>query len=172
VLKLIGALLVVAASSLWGWQMSRNYARRPVELRQFIAALQMLETEITYAATPLPEALGGVAEQVSAPAASFFRQVSSELGTHRGCSAREAWHDTLAEYGVLSALGASDFSILRGLGNSLGISDRSDQSKHLHLAAEQLKTALAMAEEAALKNVKLWNYMGLLSGLVLVLALY
>ncbi|WP_347487596.1 stage III sporulation protein SpoIIIAB [Desulfoscipio sp. XC116] len=170
--KLIGGLLVVAASGWAGWQVSRNYARRPVELRQFIAALQLLETEITYAATPLPEALGGVAEQVDAPAASFFRQIADDLGAHRGCSAREAWHDTLACYGSCSALGPGDLSILRGLGNSIGISDREDQSKHLRLAAEQLKTALAIAEDAAAKNVKMWNYMGLLGGMIIVLALY
>ncbi len=171
-LKLIGGLLVVVASGLTGWQMSRSYARRPVELRQFIAALQLLETEITYVATPLPEALGGVAEQIGMPAASFFRQVAGDLGAHRGCSAREAWHGALECYGIRSALGTSDLGILRGLGNSIGISDREDQSKHLRLAAEQLKTAMAMAEDAAAKNVKMWNYMGLLGGLVIVLALY
>ncbi len=171
-LKLIGGLLVLAASGLGGWQVSRSYARRPVELRQFIAALQVLETEITYAATPLPEALGGVAEQVGVPVAFFFRQVAGDLGAHRGCSAREAWHKALDYYGPRSALGASDLGILRGLGNSIGISDREDQSKHLRLAGEQLKIAMAMAEDAAGKNVKMWNYMGLLGGLVIVLALY
>ncbi|AGL02028.1 stage III sporulation protein SpoIIIAB [Desulfoscipio gibsoniae] len=170
--KLIGGLLVVAASGLAGWQVSRSYARRPVELRQFISALQLLETEITYAATPLPEALAGVAEQVDVPAASFFRQIAGDLGAHRGCSAREAWHGALECYGHRSALGRGDLSVLRGLGNSIGISDREDQSKHLRLAAEQLKTALAMADAAAAKNVKLWNYMGLLGGLIIVLALY
>ncbi len=170
--KLIGGLLVVVASGLAGWQVSRSYAGRPVELRQFISALQLLETEITYAATPLYEALSGVAEQVGVPAASFFRQVAFELGAHRGYSAREAWHGALEVYSRRSALGPGDLSILRGLGNNLGMSDREDQSKHLRLAAEQLKTAMAMAEEAATKNVKLWNYMGLLGGLVIVLALY
>ena len=170
--KLIGGVLVVVAGGMGGWQVSRSYARRPVELRQFIAALQLLETEITYAATPLPEALSGLAEQVDAPADSFFRQVASELAQRRGSSARDVWHGALEVYSRRSALSPGDLSILRGLGNSLGRSDREDQCKHLHLAAEQLKTAMAMAEDAATKNVKMWNYIGLLGGLVIVLALY
>lgn len=171
-LKLIGGLLVVASSGLAGWWVSRGYARRPVELRQFIAALQLLETEITYAATPLPEALDRVAEQVGAPASSFFRQISRDLGAHTGCSAREAWHAALGAHGPGSALSPGDLAVLGGLGNSIGISDREDQGKHLRLAAEQLKTALVAADDAAAKNVRMWNYMGLLGGLIIVLALY
>lgn len=171
-LKLIGGLLVISATGVAGWRVARGYARRPVELRQFMAALQVLETEITYVATPLPDAFSRLAEQVDQPAAAFFRQVAGELRSSRGISARDAWNQALAEYFPWSALSRSDLGILRGLGNSIGLSDREDQGKHLRLAAEQLKMALAAAEDQAAKNVKLWNYLGLLGGLLVVLALY
>lgn len=170
--KIIGGLLVVSVSGLAGWNVAKVYARRPVELRQFISALQVLETEITYVVTPLPEALSSVAEQLDAPAKNFFEQVANELISNRGCSAREAWNNVLEHYYQESVLSRNDLSILRGLGNSIGISDREDQGKHLHLATEQLKMALVKSEDAAAKNVKLWNYLGLLGGLIVVLALY
>ncbi len=171
-LKLIGALLIISATGLAGWSVAREYARRPVELKQFITALQMLETEIIYAATPLPEAFGKIAEQLEPQAASFFRQAAGELASRQGCSAREAWHRALDSYAARSALARGDLSILRGLGGNIGISDRDDQVKHLRLAAEQLKAACAAAESLADKNVKLWHYLGLLGGLLVVLALY
>lgn len=171
VFKLIGGVLVISATGLTGWQMARIYARRPVELRQFINALQILETQITYVATPLPDAFRGLAEQVEQPVAIFFKQLADELRSHRGYSAREAWNNALEHYCPKSALGRNDLGILRGLGSSIGLSDREDQGKHLRLAAEQLKMALMSAEDAAAKNVKMWNYMGLLGGLIIVLAL-
>ena len=171
-IKLIGGLLIVTASGMAGWKKAGLYSRRPRELRQLISALQMLETEITYVATPLPEALARAAEQVGPPAAALFGRIAGELRTGSGKPAREAWNESLQWYHPRSSLGASDLSIVRGLGNSIGISDREDQGKHIRLAAEQLKTALAAAEEAAQKNVKMWNYIGLLGGLVVVLALY
>jgi len=170
--RLIGGLLIVSTTGFAGWQMARLYARRPLELRQFISALQMLETEITYMATPLPDALSRVAEQVEPSVTPFFSFIVNELKSSRGRSASEAWNNALEWYYPQSALGRSDLGILRGLGNSIGISDREDQGKHLRLAAEQFKMALVTAEDAAAKNVKMWNYLGLLGGLIVVLALY
>lgn len=170
--KLMGAVLLIAACGYAGWNISRHYANRPRELRQFMAALQMLETEIIYAATPLPDALSGIAARVDPRVASFFRQVVQELKSNRGCSAREAWTGALEKYRPGSDLDQGDLGILNSLGNCIGMSDREDQGKHLRLALEQLKIAHAAAEETAARNVKLWNYAGLLGGLVIVLALY
>ena len=171
-MKLIGAVILVSACGYAGWTVSRGYARRPEELRQFISALQMLDTEITYAATPLPDALSGISERVDPRVASFFVQAAGELKSSRGTSAREAWSRALERYRAGSALDKGDLGILNSLGSSLGISDREDQGKHLRLALEQLKLAQARAEETAVKNVKLWNYVGLLGGLIIVLAMY
>ncbi|KJS14183.1 MAG: stage III sporulation protein AB [Peptococcaceae bacterium BRH_c8a] len=171
-IKLIGAILLVSACGYAGWHVSRSYARRPVELRQFMTALQMLETEITYAATPLPDALSGIAERVDARVSSFFAHAAKELQTTRGTSARQAWSAALDRYRTGSTLDRGDLGILNSLGHNLGISDRDDQAKHLRLTLEQLKMAQARAEETASKNVKLWNYVGLLGGLIIVLALY
>lgn len=170
--KLIGALLLLSACGYSGWHVSRSYARRPVELRQFISALQMLETEITYAATPLPDALTGIAERVDTRVASFFEYAAKELKTARGTSAREAWSTALQKYRTGSTMDRGDLSILNSLGNNLGLSDRDNQAKHLRLTLEQLKMAQIRAEDTAAKNVKLWNYVGLLGGLIIVLALY
>ena len=170
--KLIGAIILLAASGYTGWSIARRYARRPVELRQFITALQMLETEIIYAATPLPDALAGIAERVETGVASFFNYAAQELKTARGTSAREAWRAALGTYQTFSSLDRGDLGILNSLGQNLGISDRDDQVKHLRLTLEQLKMAQFQAEETAAKNVKLWNYAGFLGGLIIVLALY
>lgn len=170
-LKMIGCLLIIVAGSFAGMSMARSYARRPGELRSLVAALQMLETEISYTATPLPEALLRIAVRSNRAIAPLFSWASEELLSQRGCTASEAWETALGKFYTLTNLLSSDLAILRNLGTVLGTSDRDDQCKHLRLAREQLKIEMAYAEQQAAKYVKIWNYMGPLGSLALILLL-
>lgn len=170
-LTFVGAVIVVICATLIGFSVASFYSRRPGEIRALQNALQLLETEISYGFTPLPEALASVAERCDIRVALLFNRASQELMTMRGITAREAWETALDEYYVKSALTRADRAILLELGNSLGISDREDQVKHLMLAKEQLKLEQSKAEDASEKNTKLYNYLGFLGGLTIVLIL-
>ena len=171
-LKLVGAALVVAASGLSGMAVAGNYSRRPRELRSLRTALQMLETEIAYGATQLPEAMVQVANRCDDAVGPLFTLAASELSARSGVTAAEAWERALGAFYPGTALLPKDLQILRNLGSSLGISDREDQIKHLRLAMEQVGSENLAAEEEAARNVKLWSYLGFLGGLTLVLVLY
>ncbi|MCG9968512.1 stage III sporulation protein AB [Pelotomaculum terephthalicicum JT] len=171
-LKLIGAVMVIAASGLSGLAMAGNYARRPKELRSLRSALQILETEIAYSATCLPDAFMQVSGRCDKTSATLFSGAAAELSNMSGVTASEAWDKALEKYYPGTALKSGDLSILRNLGGSLGISDREDQIKHLRLAMEQISAETLAAEEEAARNVKLWSYLGFLGGLLVVLLLY
>lgn len=170
-LKLLGSVVVVFSCSLIGMTIASHYSRRPGEIRALQNALQLLETEVSYGATPLPDALACVAERCDQRVAPLFSRTGQELLTMRGVTAREAWETALKEYYPQSALNRCDRAILLELGNSLGISDREDQLKHLSLAREQLKLEQAKAEDASARNTKVYNYLGFLGGLTVVLIL-
>lgn len=171
-LKFLGAAMVVAASGLSGLAVAGSYARRPKELRALRSALQMLETEIMYGATRLPEALNTVASRCDQLVRPLFKQTEVELSAMSGVSAAEAWEKALTIYYPASTLKPQDHSILIHLGRSLGRSDCADQVKHLRLTMEQVTQEAANAEEEASRNVKMWSYLGFLSGLVFVLVAY
>jgi len=171
-LKMVGATLVVLAGGLSGLVVAGNYSRRPRELRSLRSALQMLETEIAYGATYLPEALGQVSRRCDKTTAVLFSEAAEELSSMSGVTASEAWEKALGKYYPATALNSHDLSILHNLGASLGISDREDQVKHLRLAMEQIDAETACAEDEAARNAKLWSYLGFLGGLLIVLLLY
>jgi stage III sporulation protein AB len=171
-LKFLGAAMVVAASGLSGLAVAGSYARRPRELRALRSALQMLETEITYGATLLPEALNTVSARCDQLVGALFKKAGEELAAMSGVSAAQAWERALDSYYAVSALKPQDHSILVSLGRSLGRSDCADQVKHLRLTMEQVTQEAANAEEEASRNVKMWSYLGFLGGLVLVLVAY
>lgn len=171
-IKLLGAAMVVASGGIGGMTVAGRYSRRPRELKSLGYALQMLETEISYGANYLQIALEQVAGRCDRAVAPLFSRAAAELSSNTGITAARAWENSLAAYYRASALNGQDLIILRSLGSSLGISDRTDQVKHLHLAMEQIKSENARAEEEAARNVKLWNHLGFLGGLLVVLILY
>lgn len=171
-LKLLGVVVLVAAGGAAGMLVSREYARRPPELKSILSSLQMLETEIIYAATPLAEALERVAAASDRSVASFFAGAARELRASGGCTGGEAWGRSLESFYPVNSLGPREMSILANLGRALGRSDREDQAKHLKLACEQLKREIARAEEEAAKNTRMWNYLGFCGSLAAAILLY
>jgi len=171
-IKILGSFLVILSAGFAGMAIARGYSRRPDELRGILTGLQMLETEIIYGATPLPEAFNKVAERCCSSAALLFQRAGDELVSKGGCTAQEAWGKALVEFYPNSVLNRGDIAVLRTFGSSLGVSDAKDQSKHLRLIAEQLKSQILQAESMANKNVKLWNYLGFFGGVVIVLVLF
>lgn len=171
-LKILGSALVVASGGICGLAVAGSYSRRPRELKSLSVALSMLESEIAYGINPLPEALERVAGRSDKNVALLLNRVARELGAKSGDTAREIWERALAAFYRNSSLTPGDLVILRGLGANLGMSDRQDQLKQLHLAREQLEHEIVLAEEEASKNVKLWSYLGFLGGLLAVIILY
>ncbi|MBU7007627.1 stage III sporulation protein SpoIIIAB [Phosphitispora fastidiosa] len=171
-IKIIGACVTLGACATMGFTWAGVYEKRPQQLIYLGQGLQLLETEILYGATPLPEAMEQVAANCSPEVSGFFSCTAAELRRMEGLTAGEAWDRAIARYSVKTALAKKDLHILRRFGVSLGASDREDQAKHLKVALSQLKLAAAEAEAAARKNATVYRYLGFLGGLLLVMILY
>ena len=71
--NMFGAVIILLASTLAGFYKARQYALRPRQLRELIAALQRLMTEINYGLTPLPDAnMGKMGAQTKEPVKTLF----------------------------------------------------------------------------------------------------
>ena len=57
-MQAVGAVLVVAACGLMGLTVACSYTAQAENVKGLITMLQILETEISYARSALPEALG------------------------------------------------------------------------------------------------------------------
>ncbi|MBL0388145.1 stage III sporulation protein AB [Tumebacillus sp. ITR2] len=170
--KLLGGLLILGACTMAGFRMANRYAERPKQLRQFVSALKVLETEIFYAATPLPDACQRIAARLPAPVGEFFHKMSDKLRDGRGLTGDGAWQEALDEMRSRLVLKEGDRDVLRQFGRTLGASDRADQIKHIHLGVAHLTAEEASAREDQARNEKMWRYLGALLGLTVVILLY
>ena len=132
----------------------------------------MLETEISYALSKLPEALGRIGEATPQSIGAIFKKASALLTSGEGYTPQEAWEIALDHCYKNTALLPEDLEILLAFGRSLGSSGREDQLRHLNLACERLRLQEVKAREEAERNVRMWRYLGISVGAMIVLLLY
>ncbi|WP_410514689.1 stage III sporulation protein SpoIIIAB [Paenibacillus sp. BR2-3] len=171
-LKLFGAVMIVLAGTLAGFQRARQYSDRPRHIRGLIAALQRLETEIMYGFTPLPEALRRIGVQSREPLQCFFTSAAEEMSPPNNRSAQDAIHRAMETHWKNTAMKASEKEIIRQLSCTLGTSDRSNQATHIALALQQLKQEEVAARDDQGKYEKMSKSLGLLLGALIVILIF
>ncbi|MBM7622750.1 stage III sporulation protein SpoIIIAB [Sporohalobacter salinus] len=171
-IKLMGGLLIVGSASCLGFLKADQLIQRTRQLQQLQIAFQALETEIMYAAVPLPKALQKVSNKVDLPISDFFLVSKEKLETEVGITAQQAWKEAVKEVFSNTALTIDDQEILLNFGNNLGNSDRLHQEKNLKLIQEEIKQAKENSVTVKKSGVKKWRYFGVLGGLLIVILLY
>lgn len=171
-LKLLGAVLIIAAATFAGWYKARQFANRPSQIRRLISAIKRLETEIMYGFTPLPDAFRRIGEQSSEPIKSIFLQVSHNMSPPTNWTARDSLQHALESKWKYTAMKAAEQEVMHELGFSLGTSDRHDQLRHLKTAVHQLECEEATAREEQARYEKMYKSLGLLCGAFIVILFY
>lgn len=171
-LKMIGALIVFTAGVLLGFHRAATYADRPKHIRQCIHTLQRLETEISYGFTPLPQALQRTSEALNEPLKTIIAKAAENLQHNDSKPTAMCWSEALLQGWERTAMQQTERDIMLQLGSTLGISDRNDQIKHVHLAMHQLQSEEALAKEEQQRYEKMWKSLGALGGALIVILMY
>ena len=168
-LKMLGVVVVIGALSLLGMTVARGYGLRVRQLEDLQSAFALLETEIIYGLTPLPEAFARVSQRAAEPAAGMLGQAAAEL--REAQPVQIAWNQALAQLAEVSSLKREDLEILRYFGCGLGEADIREQQKKFRLLAEQLERAITAAWAEKNKNQRIWQYLGVSAGIAVALLL-
>ncbi len=171
-LKIVGSILVIGASSLIGYAYSRDSSRRPQELRTLQGLLQIFETEICYLSNVLSEAFEKISGSSGSEVTGFFRDTVLNLKSSDSATACQAWEQAVDRNAKKTALKAEDIGILMAFGKMLGNSDLEGQIKNIRLTVEKLKLQEQKAEESRKKNESMFKSLGVLGGLALVIMLF
>lgn len=166
-MNIIGYLALIIGCGCLGLLKAMQIKRRPQEIREMINALALLDTEIFWGSTPLPEAFRNLKERVEPPWKGFFSQLETSLTD--GANAASAWHNTIQNQRNKFSLLEDDWKVINGLGKGLGRSDRNEQHKQLELVQRHLNSVAEGARENAESKAKMWSYLGFLSGMAIVI---
>lgn len=166
---IIGCVVLIAGCGSLGLWLAHRIRLRPMELRECLMALALLDTEIVWGSTPLPEAFSIVKERTDQPWKGFFAELQERL--LRGESASLAWKATISKQNQHFSLKQEDWQVISDVGKGLGRSDSHEQHKQLELVQRQLALMKDQAGIWSDKQAKMWSYLGFLCGIAGVLIL-
>lgn len=171
-LKIIISLIIMGCSTMIGIIYANSYIERSKLLGSMMSTMQMLETEIVYGATPLPELLKKVAMKSKQEISWIFLYTTEILDRKEGYLFYEAWEQAVKLKTKKTSFTKEDIDLLIRIGKNLGVSDRNDQIKHIHLLMEEIKRSYELSIINQNKNVRLCRNFGVLIGLTIIIIFF
>lgn len=168
-LKTIVCCIILLSSSAVGYLISLRYSLRVKQLNYLLNSLNGLETEIIYYSTPLPLAMDRVAKRSDRSISNIFEETSRMLRSREGYRIDEAWKKAVMRSENMTSLSKEDIEIIINFGKDLGIGNKEIQSKHFKF----IKILLDEQKEKAIyeknKNGEMYNRLGIVLGLAIVI---
>lgn len=170
-LKLLGSIIIITGATAIGFTYSKIYLQRVRQLRDMQFALNMMETEISYTATPLTQVLFSVGEKSSSVIKRMFTDMAETLQSKKKNSVFEAFMYTYNQMKSDIYLDKEEIGVISSFMQSLGNSDIEGQKKNFNITIKKLESFEKRAEEIRTKNEKVYRYLGLSFGVLIVIIL-
>lgn len=171
VIKFIFSGFIFFSSSYLGYIYGKTYSSRLDNLIYLKQAIKVLETEIIYGATPLPQALLNVSKKSNHKTSQIFADIRRDLVINkRGLiynSFLSIENDLYNNY----CFKKKEIETFMDLGRVIGNSDRKDQEKNFIFTFIQLDEAILEAKSERDKNEKLYRSLGIITGIGIIIIL-
>ena len=134
--------------------------------------LSFLKGEISYAATPLPDAFWTIGGRMEDPYRDFLKSISEDLQRCSGSSFSEVFSENVDCHLRQTRLTSGDLEELKSFGAGLGYLDRSMQLSQLEQYEEQLKQKIEELNVGLPVRKKLCRSLGIMGGLFLIVLFF
>lgn len=164
ILKLIGAVFVLAGCGGIGFRIAANHRFEEKNLRQLIGILDYMECELQYRLTPLPELCRQASKEFSGLLGSVFYELSVEMNAQNSSDLEQCMSVALARKEKLPPLTQEKLLLL---GKTIGRFDIEGQTKGLETVRQECRRqaeALAYNRDARLRS---YQTLGLCAGAAL-----
>ncbi|SFC96607.1 stage III sporulation protein SpoIIIAB [Clostridium uliginosum] len=169
--KLILISMLFVTSSYIGFMYGETFRKRCDEVKEILKALIILQNEIIYGSTPLPEALETLKVKVNSPLDEILDKTNKKLIQGNVKSVYQAFNEEFMLLEEKFYLSQSDKRIIGDFLKSLGESGVFGQEKIFNLAIENIKINLKEAEDISRKNIKVYRCLGICVGAMLTIFL-
>lgn len=143
---------------------SHRLAMRVEQLEAILRFISAAQTEIRFSALPVEQIVQKHGEDLE-----FLRICGEDC--KNGSSFITAWESGVNEGTKSKGLNQKDISLLRGFGREFGASDTDGQLSHCALYNELISDGLKNAREEKTRKSKLYQMLGVFSGMAAALLL-
>lgn len=159
-IKGLGIILIVGASTILGFYFGDKFKRRLKELKELQRGIYVLKSEINFTRSLLPDALEKVHEKCDGIIGDIFLKAAQLLNTNEEKDVYSCFTQSINERKGELSLTQSDLGIFLDFTKSLGEVDILGHNDMLGLALDSLSKAIEDAENNLDKNVKMYRYLG------------
>lgn len=168
ILKACGSILLFASCSALGFYMGSRESFRINELGQMKKALTILLSEIEFN-NLLPEAAENISCHTRGVISALFLKFSENLLKKDGTDIPVIWAQTLKDIKAKSYFTSEDIEAFADLGNTFGYMDKKMQVNNIKLVLEYIESETEILYKRRDKNKKMYQSLGILGGLLLVI---
>ena len=169
--KLLGSCLIFIAFSYSGFHLASRGCESPRQINQIIQCLVALKSHITYAALPLHDALQFCSQGVEGKGAEFFERMAFYMKNDSTLTPQQTAGMALGSLKSCLFLDNTERELLLYFSANLGNSSRKEQGKYLELITTQFEQLEKEAIRIKNLNAKMYRYLGVCSGMVIVILL-
>lgn len=171
ILKIIGAAIVVLSSAILGFYYSYKEVYRINDLNEIKKALTILKSEIEFNLTALPEAMLNISKRVKEPIKTILMDFSEKLINKDERTVNEIWFDVIKANKKNTYFNNEDFEIFNSFGKTLGYLDRIMQINSINMVIDYIDQKVEMLNKISVKNKKMYQSLGVLGGLIIIIIL-
>lgn len=168
-LKLLGALCVMAGALWCGSSAVGGLRRRAQTLEELHSSLVWLEEELTFRMAPLPQLLEQLGEDHQGEAGQFFRETAKALRKDPESGLYQGWRQAMVRY--LPMLHMEERQTLLEVGQTLGRYDAQTQRQALSRGARRLAAFRDEARGEVRRLGKVYAALSLAGGAAVILVL-
>lgn len=161
-LKIIGTVLIMSASVIWGAFMASKKYFRLKDLREMKRAYTVLRSEIDYGASALEDAAKNVAAKVDRPVRELFENFATEIGTKS--EVWQIWGNAVENIKAGSGFLPEDLEMFKSFGKTLGYLDKDMQLNNIDMQIDYINMKTAELEGSWEKERKMYLSLGTLGG--------
>ena len=160
ILTILGGILVCLSTTLIGVYLGGAGGRRAKDLLELKKSLILLKSQIDFAIYTLPQAFAHIAERASAPLSELYSKLAE---------APDGWEAEVAK--LKGNFHKDDLANLALLGASLGQRDGSVQINSIDMVIATIDETLGELTAKNTKDTKMYRSLGVVSGLLITIAL-
>ncbi len=163
-LRVIGAVMVIAGAGSFGISRAAQLYKTARQLRELNTAVEMISCEMNYTLLPLPELYHGVGDRLNGAVSQFFRLLGNQLeqGIPRARAARRAMELTTH----LCLPNDAKMALLE-LCETLGRYDMDGENRMLRLSGQRIAAALERCEAEKRPLARSCAALGISAGIAL-----
>lgn len=165
--KLLGGLFILGSSSAMGMSFARRLREQEAWLMEIKKVLLLLNGELNYNKTPLPEALRMISARHKGYLSVFLEEVGDSLMKRSGRTLCEVWQDALEDlfrHSPLSKYQKQEFMLLY---ECFSGTDEDARNHTLSFYLKRLEAEIEQLEQTGKDKAYLYRMLGMLAGLFL-----